>query len=39
MEPGADLVLLRPDGTEELLAAGGDGAVTDPMVSFDGRWV
>ena len=38
-EPGADLVLLHPDGTEEVLVAGGDGAVTDPFVSFDGRWV
>lgn len=39
MEPGADLMLLHPDGTEELLVAGGDGAVTDPVVSFDGQWV
>ena len=39
MEPGADLMLLRPDGSEELLVEGGDGAVTDPMVSFDGEWV
>lgn len=39
MEPGADLMLLRPDGREELLVAGGDGAITDPMVSFDGQWV
>src|SRR5262249_38306977 len=40
MDPGADLMLLHPDGKEELLVAGGeDGAVTDPMVSFDGEWV
>jgi hypothetical protein len=40
LEPGADLMLLRPDGSEELLVAGGDdGAVTDPYVSFDGEWV
>ncbi|HZT80526.1 MAG TPA: hypothetical protein VFA26_09895, partial [Gemmataceae bacterium] len=39
MEPGADLMLLHPDGREELLVAGGDGSVTDPMVSFDGQWV
>src|SRR5688572_1142101 len=39
MEPGADLMRLRPDGTEELLVAGGDGSITDPMVSFDGQWV
>lgn len=39
IDPGADLMLLHPDGTEELLVAGGDGAVTDPFVSFDGQWV
>lgn len=39
MEPGADLMLLRPDGSEELLVAGGNGSITDPMVSFDGEWV
>jgi hypothetical protein len=40
LEPGADLVLLHPDGSEELLVAGGDdGAVTDPFVSFDAQWV
>jgi hypothetical protein len=39
LEPGADLVLLRPDGSEELLVAGGEGSVTDPTVSLDGEWV
>src|SRR5438309_1683382 len=39
MEPGADLMLLHPGGKEELLVAGGNGSVTDPMVSFDGEWV
>ena len=39
MEAGADLVLLRPDGSEEVLIHGGNGSVTDPFVSFDGRWV
>jgi hypothetical protein len=40
MDPGADLMLLHPDGAEELLVAGGeDGAIADPMVSFDGEWV
>jgi len=39
MEPGADLMLLHPDGSEELLVAGGDGSITDPMVSFDAQWV
>ncbi len=39
MEPGADLMLLHPDGSEELLVTGGTGSITDPMVSFDGEWV
>ncbi len=39
LDPGADLMLLHPDGTEELLVAGGNGSVTDPFVSFDGQWV
>jgi hypothetical protein len=39
IDPGADLVLLHPDGTEEVLVAGGNGAVTDPFVSFDAQWV
>ena len=39
MEPGADLIRLRPDGREEVLVRGGDGSITDPMVSFDGKWV
>ena len=39
MEPGADLMLLHPDGSEELLVAGGSGSITDPVVSFDGEWV
>jgi hypothetical protein len=39
MEPGADLMLLHPDGSEELLVEGGNGSITDPVVSFDGQWV
>ena len=39
IEGGADLMLLHPDGREELLVAGGDGSITDPMMSFDGEWV
>ncbi len=39
LEPGADLMLLHPDGSEELLVKGGDGSVTDPVVSLDGRSV
>ncbi len=40
MDPGADLMLLHPDGSEELLVKGGaDGSITDPVVSFDGKWV
>ncbi len=32
-------MLLHPDGSEEVLVAGGVGAVTDPFVSFDAQWV
>ncbi len=39
MDPGADLMLLHPDGREEVLVKGGAGSVTDPVVSFDGEWV
>jgi hypothetical protein len=39
MDPGGDLMLLQPDGGEEVLVEGGGGSVTDPVVSFDGRWV
>jgi hypothetical protein len=37
--PGADLVLLHPDGREEVLVEAGKGSVQDPYVSFDGEWV
>ncbi|HKB38700.1 MAG TPA: hypothetical protein VKD72_19815, partial [Gemmataceae bacterium] len=40
MDAGADLMLLHPDGKEELLVKGGaDGSITDPVVSLDGKWV
>jgi RNA polymerase sigma factor (sigma-70 family) len=39
MKPGGDLVILYPDGREEVLVPGGDGSVADPAVSFDGEWV
>src|SRR5262245_20250902 len=39
MDAGADLMLLHPDGSEELLVRGGAGSVTDPFVSFEGEWV
>lgn len=39
MEPGADLMLLHPDGREELLVAGDNGSITDPVISFDAQWV
>ena len=39
MDAGADLMLLHPDGTEEVLVKGGVGSVTDPVVSFDAEWV
>ncbi len=38
-EPGSDLVLLHPDGTQEVLVPGGKGAVLNPHVSFDAQWV
>jgi len=39
MDPGADLMLLHPDGSEEVLVEGGNGAIADPFVSFDGAWI
>src|SRR3954466_6118155 len=39
IDPGYDLMLLHPDGSEEVLVAGGEGSVADPYVSFDGEWV
>jgi hypothetical protein len=39
MEVGADLMLLHPDGSEDLLVSGKDGSCMDPYVSFDGQWV
>jgi hypothetical protein len=39
MEPGSDLMLLHPNGEEEVLVAAKDPeAIADPFVSFDGRW-
>ena len=39
-DPGADLMLLHPDGRAEVLVPGGaTGAITDPVVSFDGEGV
>ena len=39
VEPGSELILRHPDGREEVLVDTEDGAVTDPMMSFDGKWV
>ncbi|HXD85107.1 MAG TPA: hypothetical protein VN641_01350 [Urbifossiella sp.] len=40
MEPGADLMLLHPDGTEEVLVpVTGNESIADPQVSFDGQSV
>lgn len=39
MDPGGDLMLLQPDGSEEVLVEGGKGSVTDPVVSHDGKWI
>jgi hypothetical protein len=39
-DPGADLVLLHPDGSEEVIfPAGANGAVIDPYLSYDARSV
>src|SRR5204862_5798293 len=38
--PGSELMLLPPDGREEVLVpVEPNEAVTDPYVSFDGKWV
>jgi hypothetical protein len=39
IDAGYDLMLLRTDGSEELLVAGGEGSIADPFVSFDAQWV
>jgi hypothetical protein len=39
LEPGSDLVLLHPNGVEEVLVDTTHGAVTDPFISFDGQSV
>jgi hypothetical protein len=40
MEPGADLMLLHPDGKEEVLVkVQPHESIADPMVSFDGKSV
>ncbi|HRE28507.1 MAG TPA: hypothetical protein PK954_17820, partial [Anaerolineales bacterium] len=39
IEPGSDLMLLHPDGREEVLVDTTNGAVTDPFISFDGQYV
>lgn len=39
MDAGGDLMLLQPDGSEEVLVEGGHGSVTDPVISLDGEWV
>jgi len=38
-EPGADLMLLHPDGSEEVLVDCTVCSVTDPYMSFDGETV
>ncbi|HEY7311699.1 MAG TPA: hypothetical protein VH643_20220 [Gemmataceae bacterium] len=39
LHASTDLMLLHPDGSEEILVAGGKGAIADPYVSFDAQWV
>jgi len=38
-EPGSALMLLKPDGTEEVLFADPVGGVLDPCPSLDAKWV
>jgi hypothetical protein len=39
LRAATDLMLLHPDGREEVLVEGGKGAIADPYVSFDAQWV
>jgi hypothetical protein len=39
LDAGADLMLLHPDGSEEILVDCDVCSVTDPFVSFDAQWV
>src|SRR5437762_7835116 len=39
LRASTDLMLLHPDGTEEVLVEGGAGAIADPYVSFDAESV
>ena len=39
LQSATDLMVLHPDGSEEVLVAGGKGAIADPYVSFDAEWV
>lgn len=37
---GTELILIHPDGSEEVIfSPGPDGAVADPLVSFDGKTI
>jgi len=39
LKASTDLILLHPDGKQEVLVEGGKGAIADPYVSFDAQWV
>ncbi|MEM6573584.1 MAG: hypothetical protein AAF736_04895 [Pseudomonadota bacterium] len=39
LDAGADLMLLHPDGSEEVLVDCDHCSVTDPVMSFDAQWV
>lgn len=39
IQAATDLMVLHPDGSEEVLVEGGKGAIADPYVSFDAQWV
>jgi hypothetical protein len=36
---GADLILLKPDGTEEILVDCNKCSIMDPFISYDANWV
>src|SRR5688572_29200947 len=39
IQAATDLMLLHPDGREEVLVEGSKGGIADPYVSFDAQWV
>lgn len=39
VNPGTDLVVINPDGSQSVLVDAGDGQCLDPYPSFDAQWV